>query len=298
MAPKVLGSWHLHRLTEEMDLDFFVMCSSASAVFGMPGQGNYAAANAFMDALSEHRRTIGLPANSINWGPWSKIGMAAEMNERDTKRWETLGVGQIEPDAGIAALEMALDMNVEQLLVLPIDWSVLTRTKRDLTRQPLLKEIVAQYDQLRPGEQRPESADFLARLQKANPADQYEMLSEHVREQVSAVLGLKTTDYFSANEGFSDLGMDSLMSVELSNRLKYSFKKNFPSTMAFEYPSLDLLTEHLAADFLDMSDQPTDRQANEQKTPLGKDDALPSVDELDDDLVENLLMDELDNAGY
>ena len=106
MGPKVAGGWNLHQLTLNQALDFFVLFSSASSVLGSPGQGNYAAANAFLDALANHRRNLDLPALSINWGPWSYIGMSVHIDQTD--RLERFGVVSIDVDSGFRVLDRLL----------------------------------------------------------------------------------------------------------------------------------------------------------------------------------------------
>ncbi len=122
MAPKVEGAWNLHELTRDRPLDLFVMFSSAASLVGSPGQGNYAAANAFLDGLAHLRRAAGLPGLSINWGGWAEVGMAAELDRRQGKSRDAAGVGRIDPIHGLATLERLLGGDTAQAGVLPIDW--------------------------------------------------------------------------------------------------------------------------------------------------------------------------------
>ena len=122
MDAKVLGAWYLHELTRELPLEHFVLFSSAAALMGSPGQGNYAAANAFLDALAHHRRWEKRPALSVNWGSWAEVGMAARLKESESRRWSAAGVGWIDPDRGLETLEQLLLDGRPQAGVLPIDW--------------------------------------------------------------------------------------------------------------------------------------------------------------------------------
>ena len=122
LAPKISGAWRLHTLTADVDLDFFVCFSSAASLLGWAGQGNYAAANAFLDALAQHRRAVGLPALSINWGPWRTLGMAASLGERERARLAESGLGAIDPAEGLAVLGELLETDEPQVAVLPVDW--------------------------------------------------------------------------------------------------------------------------------------------------------------------------------
>ena len=122
LAPKVAGAWNLHRHTADLPLDFFVLFSSAASVLPSPAQGTYAAANAFLDGLARYRRAQGLPAISVNWGPWDDIGMAAGLSERDQKRWARHGVAFISPDDGARAFEKLTASPLAQVAVVNADW--------------------------------------------------------------------------------------------------------------------------------------------------------------------------------
>ena len=122
MAAKVHGAWNLHELTRRSPLELFVLFSSAAAMLGSPGQGNYASANAFLDALAHHRRALKLPALSVNWGSWDEVGMAARLKESEGQRWSAAGIGWIGVDQGLATLERLILEDRVQAAVLPIDW--------------------------------------------------------------------------------------------------------------------------------------------------------------------------------
>src|SRR5215469_16693916 len=121
MAPKVQGAWNLHTLTKDMPLDFFVLFSSVASMLGSPGQGSYAAANAFLDALSHQRRALGLPSLTINWGPWSAVGMAAQPGR--SRRFASFGLDAIAPQQGFQALEQLLPQrDGAQVMVVSANW--------------------------------------------------------------------------------------------------------------------------------------------------------------------------------
>ena len=143
-APKLSGAWNLHRLTRTIDLDFFLMLSSMVSLFGAPGQGNYGAANAFLDGLAQHRRASGLPALSIDWGPWAGAGMAGRVAERDRQRWRAEGYGMIPPPDGVALPGHLLRRpGAARIAVLPIDWPVLFRQFTAGSHPPMPAEPAA-----------------------------------------------------------------------------------------------------------------------------------------------------------
>lgn len=138
MAPKVAGSWHLHTLTRDLPLDFFVCFSSISSLLGNSGQGNYAAANAFMDALAQQRCNEGQPALSINWGGWAEVGLAADL----VKQTADAGLGAIAPAQGVDLLGLLLTYQAPQVGVLPIDWQLFQQTQAGQALFPLLADLV------------------------------------------------------------------------------------------------------------------------------------------------------------
>jgi hypothetical protein len=126
-APKVTGAWNLHEATLGRSLEHFVMFSSIAGVLGGPGQGSYAAANSFLDGLAHYRRSLGLPALSIDWGPWADGGMASEQDDAHRRRLRTNGIGTIEPRQGLKALGELLQDRAAQAVVLPVDWEAMLR---------------------------------------------------------------------------------------------------------------------------------------------------------------------------
>ncbi len=152
MAPKIWGAWLLHDLTRDLPLDFFVLYSSAAALFGSAGQGNYAAANAFLDALAHQRRAEGLPALSINWGAWAEAGMAATV-DHNRRQWTQRGFGLIAPDQGIQALGQALRLGIPQVAVLPIDWPQLLQHFPDGSVPAFLSDVARAVESRTPAKE-------------------------------------------------------------------------------------------------------------------------------------------------
>ena len=260
LSPKVQGSWNLHQLTADRPLDFFVMFSSMAALLGSPGQANHAAANTFLDVLSHHRRSLGMPATSINWAAWSDIGAAVRHDI--SSQMEQVGLGWIRPEQGLSLLEHVMFEESTQVAVAPIDWSVFRRELGDATVPPLLTNMVPSAPQR---ELKSEfTGRFWQRLQQSPTEKRRPMVIRHLQEQVAQVLRLNSLPEPSA--GFSSLGMDSLMAVELRNRLQRQLgnQLTLSSTLLFDQPSIIKLAEYLAVQLPGTPDQqqtPTRRRA-------------------------------------
>ncbi|MFN6486362.1 MULTISPECIES: SDR family NAD(P)-dependent oxidoreductase [unclassified Nostoc] len=237
MAPKVAGAWNLHTLTQHLPLEFFVCFSSMSSLIGSTGQGNYAAANAFMDTLCHYRQALGLPGISINWGPWSQVGMAANLDSRNQNRLQTSGIGTISPQQGLTVLEQLLNQSSAQVAVIPFNWSEF------LSKSSFGSPFFANFSYTLA--KTVEQSDFRTQLEKANASDRQSLLIEHISSQVAKVLGRNLSNR-DIEQGFFELGMDSLTAVELRNRLQNSLKCSVPANLAFDYPTVTKLANYLA----------------------------------------------------
>ena len=246
--PKMLGAWHLHRATAERDLDMFVLFSSVAGVLGNPGQANHAAANAFLDQLAAHRRAMGLPGQAIAWGAWSEIGEAEEQRERMTRRSASGGIEWITPHQGLKAFDRLVREDATTSVVLARDWVAFGESLE--TRPPLLEDVLA--DGADEGDDAASAEDLLSQLRQAPAATREEVLASYLQGEVKAVLRLPTTP--APTVGFFDLGMDSLMAVELRNRLNRAFGGTYTAsnTVVFDYPDIAALSAHLAGELADV----------------------------------------------
>jgi myxalamid-type polyketide synthase MxaB len=239
MAPKAQGAWNLHVLTQNMPLDMFVCFSSIASVTGSAGQSNYAAANAFLDGLAHHRRALGLHGLSINWGPWAESGMAARVDQRHKARWS---VKAIEPSSGLDILEHLLKQDAVQV-------GVIIKDTKPLSAKASSSSVIAQ-------------------LNAAPVERRYALLEAHVRSQIAKVLDMPTDDQIEPRQRLFDAGIDSLMSVELKNRLEVSLERPLRSTLIFDYPTTEALTNYLA-ELLNLMPTPDTHQDSED---LSQDD--------------------------
>jgi acyl transferase domain-containing protein len=251
MAPKVNGAWHLHTQTLDLPLDFFVLFSSVASLLGSPGQSNYAAANAFLDALAHHRRSQGLSALSLNWSPWSERGMAAALGNRATLRWATLGVQMIKPEQGLQTLASLLRQTTAQMGVLPVDWSRFFE-QWEVGDRSVLSAIADQnhVSQTSGTQLNPAGHDLLQRLQNVPPHQRQMLLITDLQTIVASVLGVESPHTLDPQLGFFEMGMDSLMTLDLKNQLQTRLGTSLPSTLTFEYPTLADLAVYLLRDVI------------------------------------------------
>ncbi|MBU8897887.1 SDR family NAD(P)-dependent oxidoreductase [Corallococcus sp. M34] len=271
-AAKVAGGWNLHQALRETQLDFFILFSSAASLIGSAGQAGYVAANAFLDGLAQLRVASGLPGLSMNWGAWAEVGAASEAQLQ--RRMEMLGFGVIPPEEGLRVLEQALSLR-GQLGILPVDWEVLGRHGRlPLYEGFLQPAAAATVENLR------------AKLDRLPPDERRAALRAHVGTLVNGVLGRPALEPLDPAQGFFDLGMDSLMSVELRNVLQRSLGASLPATVAFDNPTVNALTEHLAVEVLGLRDASKERKVAEDAE---VDALLADVDDLDDGQVQAML---------
>ena len=261
MWPKILGAWHLHRATVERDLDMFVLFSSVAGVLGNPGQSNHAAANAFLDQLAAHRRAQGLPGQAIAWGAWSEIGEAEEQRERMTRRSATTGIEWITPQQGLRAFDRLVREDAATSVVLARDWVVFGESLEG--RPDFLEDLLATDDDDRSDD--PSAQDDLMSLLGQSPeAAREALLVSFLQREAQAVLRMPSVPEPAV--GFFDLGMDSLMAVELRNRLNRAFSGEYtaPNTLVFDYPDIASLARHLAGELGEVGGEPT---APEQSGP-------------------------------
>ncbi|MGQ5668583.1 SDR family NAD(P)-dependent oxidoreductase [Streptomyces sp. ECR2.10] len=248
LRPKLDAAVHLHDLTRHLDLSAFVLFSSVAGTLGAPGQGNYAAANAFLDALAEHRRALGLPALSLPWGPWSQVaGMTGGLTDADIRRMERAGLPPLSPKEGLALFTEALDRPYAVQAPLAVDAA---RLGADGPVHPLLAALARVRRTVRdltataatgPGD----SGGLAAELRRLRAAERHRRLVEEVCRQVAAVLGHASAARIDPDQSFKELGFDSLTAVELRNRMNAATGVLLPATLVFDYPTPAVLAGHL-----------------------------------------------------
>ncbi|MFG1645427.1 SDR family NAD(P)-dependent oxidoreductase, partial [Amycolatopsis sp. NPDC049252] len=246
LRPKADAAWHLHELTAGTDLDAFVLFSSAAGVTGNPGQGNYAAANAFLDALAARRRAAGLPAVSLAWGLWAATGaMTGELTGQDRARLRRTGVVPLSDEDGLALFDLALRHPDALAVPARLDLAALRDRLDELP--PLFHGLVRPPRPLGTSTAPDPAAQAWAdRVRRAGPERQRELASALVRAELATVLGHTGADGLAAGDrAFKDLGLDSLTAVQLRNRLRSVTGLRLSSTVVFDFPTADALTDHL-----------------------------------------------------
>ncbi|TCO44759.1 type I polyketide synthase [Actinocrispum wychmicini] len=235
MRPKVDAAVHLHELTKHHDLAAFVLFSSSAGTFGAPGQANYAAANVFLDALAEHRRTLGLPAVSLAWGPWAQAtGMTSDLTDADIRRMERAGMPPLAVERGLRLFDTACARDEAALVPVIINARTLGPDG-----PPMLRGLV-----------RGRKAVVVTDVSEDN-------LRNVVRTEIAAVLGHGSPDQIDPGRAFKELGFDSLTAVELRNRLTTATGVRLPATLIFDYPTPDALVDVLRAELAPAEDEET-----------------------------------------
>jgi NAD(P)-dependent dehydrogenase (short-subunit alcohol dehydrogenase family) len=233
MRPKVDAAVHLHELTADRELSAFVMFSSLAGLLGGPGQGNYAAANAFLDALAERRRADGLPAQSLAWGLWdATTAMTGGLTDTGRARMRAAGIDAIAPEQGLRLFEAATGLGAPLLAVTPLDRRALRAQASAGVMPPMLRGLVRA-----PARPTDDGASLARRLAGVPEEERGRVVLDLVREHAAAVLDHRSGDAVDPDLAFKDMGLDSLTAVELRNRLAGATGVRLVSTLVFDHPT-------------------------------------------------------------
>ena len=250
LAPKLQGAVNLHELTAGDPLELFVLYSSMVSMVGSLGQASYAAGNAALDALAHHRRGLGLPATSVNWGPWSEAGMAAERADENRARFDAMGLSSIDPEEGHALLARILRGREDQVGVLPIEWSRFLAQLRGSGAPPFFDEVAAasRVAGARGAGDAAAGPDLAEALDQAPPGERRARLLALLQEELARVLGFGSGAEIDPEQPFLELGVDSLLAVDLRNRLEAGLAVSLSATLLFDHPTPAALADHLLAE--------------------------------------------------
>ena len=257
---KVYGAWNLHLLSQNLLLDYFVMFSSAAAFMPAAGQGSYAAANSFVDALIHVRKNVGLPGHSFNWGIWSEVGMAAQNN--DEAMWAKGGMHGIPLGDGVELLSKLIQSEAPQLTIMKVDWKQFSKTLDEVAEQTFFSTVLPQQENMQKltqpnlvteaqktiPAQGPQSA-LQMKLSSSVPSEIKIVLIQYLIEQLGKLIS-KFDGNIDITQGLMSLGLDSLGSIELRNRLKKDLKMPFSPTLIFNYPTVEALADFILSQIL------------------------------------------------
>lgn len=281
-APKVNGTWALHEAFRDASLDFFVLFSSAASLTGSAGQGNYAAASSFLDGLAHYRRQSGRSALCVNWGPVSGAGFGATPDGLRVHRyWEDNGLRRIDPAGVLSALELLIPSGVTELGVMNVDWAQLGALFPGLARSPWARGLMTASTV------RTETPDLVVALRAAPAATRLPLLRKHVQDEVRRVMGLERLP--DPRRRLFDMGMDSLMALDIKKRLQEQLAADIPVTAVFNYPTIDALAEYLAGDVLQLQLQDDESPASTIPAADDAADPLARIKELTDEEAERRL---------
>jgi acyl transferase domain-containing protein/acyl-CoA synthetase (AMP-forming)/AMP-acid ligase II/NADPH:quinone reductase-like Zn-dependent oxidoreductase/acyl carrier protein len=243
LAAKADAAWHLHHLTADRDLAAFVLFSSAAGILGSPGQANYAAANAFLDALARHRHHTQRQATSVAWGYWqTPTGMTAHLNTTDLTRLTSTGLTPITSEHGVALFDAALNSQRPNLLASPFNTGALTRRARQNTLDPILSALTTSRRQAATASPR----TLTTLLATQTPQQRLDTLTAMVTTATATVLAHPDPAALDPDRPFKDLGIDSLTALELRNTLNQHTGLSLPATLVFDHPTPNALATHLA----------------------------------------------------
>jgi len=243
---KLLGGWWLSNLSQQQPVEWILACSSAASIWGVPGQGSYAAANAVLDQLAWAHQRTGCRMVSVNWGPWAAGGIASPQIQQ---RLERMGMLALPAREALAALAMYVsgDAQGKQVLITRIDWQRFAASYEARGERAILEEVRPERSE--PGkasgdEPAQRSALELA-LEERDEAERLRLVERVLSREVGAVLGRTEQQELGRTQGFFEAGMDSLLAVEVRQRLQAQVSQPLPATLIFDYPTLARLAQFL-----------------------------------------------------
>jgi hypothetical protein len=244
LRPKLAGSWNLHLLTRSMELDLFVLFSSAAATLGAAGQTSYAAANAFLQGLAEHRRSRGQRALCVHWGAWRDSAM---VSDDIATKLKALGFDLMDPELALDALELLVQSGATEATVVAADWDEVARRVADPGLERFLGSVrrgsAPRATEPPPAEPPPGAA--LAALAGVPATQRRKVLYGHLRTVVLVATGMDPRTEVRPDQGLVELGIDSLLAVKIAGRLSHDLSRRLPKTLIYDHPTLQGLTDHL-----------------------------------------------------
>ncbi|MCH9698303.1 MAG: type I polyketide synthase [Gammaproteobacteria bacterium] len=292
LLTKVKGAWLLHEASKHLQLDFFVMFSSAAAILGSTGQAAYAAANSAMDSFAHYRQSVGLPALTINWGAWAEVGMAAELDQRHRQRMQDNGIIPLKPQTALHMMGQCIADESTQQILMGINWPQFTKAFSYAPTQSFWQSMASPQTASNEVEKTSEennAADLLAGLNEEDARHWCQTQVEQALKQVLCLDAIKTIDQ---HQGFFDMGLDSMTVVELRENLERRLAKNLPTTLLFDYANVSEVCQYVLQKFRDTNQQINTQQPITKETSLAVEELTEQeLDQLINEKFESLLVD-------
>ncbi|MBZ5569146.1 MAG: acyltransferase domain-containing protein [Acidobacteriia bacterium] len=310
LSAKVAGTRNLMDLAGNQPLEFVALFSSMAALLGLKGGGHYAAASQYLDAIAHDRRLSGLPVTSIDWGGWNEMRSPTGEIRRVVRVGPTTGsIHPMPSSKALEAMEAALISGLPQVAVAAIDWETFRSLHESRRPRALTSRLGSQGKRTAPPVGKEGTRDLRSRLSAAAQTERRGILQTFVRAAIARVLGIRNPDSIDPDKGLFEMGLDSLMSIDLKTRLEIGAGHPLPSTLIFNYPSISALTEYLAEDLLGRADQASSESRAEpipETGPEGVGETIQpreasrmpdGLDGLSDDQVDDLLKEMLGQPG-
>ncbi len=299
LQPKIQGTWNLHALTRDLALDFFVCFSSIASAWGSRGQAHYSAGNVFLDAIAHVRHAEGLPSVTINWGPWVEGGMTTPEAATLLRR---VGIRALSTNQAVRAFGALAAGRAPQVVVADIDWALFKGSYEARGHRPLLERIVAVADEVGGGTDgatgnvgTSESSALIRELAALSEAERKRRLMDIIQSEVAQVLALGNPDGVDAEQGLFEMGMDSLMALELRTRLQTCVGRTLPATLVFDHPTVEAIARFLGRELAHVADVPTQVPFADVRRRPSPAEAVTDFDALTDEEAEAALLKKLES---
>jgi acyl carrier protein len=276
---KVWGTYNLHQALKDEELDFFIMMSSITSVAGNIGQANYAAANYFMNVFAEYRRSLGMPAMAICWGPWADSGMATQ-SENIIKNASVKGLYTISKELGKKIIDKVFNKNIQSIVVADANWGLFAE-KTDVEEVSKFLSALIEEDRSKTKSKVNIKEDLIDKLKTLDPSDRSDYLLKRLQQITAEIMGFSDINNLSLDKTFTEQGADSLIIFSIRNEIKKLVNEEIDISVFFNYPSLRKLGEYLLKDVIIFGDSEEDVLI-EEKEIVAVDDILAEINSLID----------------
>lgn len=245
LAPKVIGSWNLHKITEQMDIDFMIFLSSSSTIMGLSGYSSYVIANTFLNSLASYRNTKKLHTININWGPWEQYNSKGMASDSKGMNLKSIGVNNINNELALKITDRIFELQINETYILDINWKQYLQFVPESQLTGIYKLFDSQSIQ-----KAPSKTDLISTLIKAKQAKRFDILQKFIKELLAKIMGYQDTNKISTDNPLMDQGVDSLIFLQLKEKLTKALNCRIEVSIFFNYPTIDSITEYILKDIL------------------------------------------------